>query len=518
MPEEKICRPMTRINRDRQEDFFSDVATSPSPAPTRSSRFIDPDPNEITVGRASLASHLESMGIRDAFVVRAVLRELDYAAFESRYPGGGRPAYAPVSMVGLVLYGLLRGVSSLRELERFARTDLGCMWVSGGNTPDHSVLGRFLHRHETELSEVLFGQVVETVLRRTQSSRDRLAGDGTVIEAMSSRYGILTREAAEQRLGVLDAQPTLAASEAEEQLRLSEMVKVLGERRSRAGGRGHDRLNPAEPDAAVLKQKGSSSARGSYVPVVLANEARVVVDAEVDSSQEIRPMEAMLERQAETLDEVSLDAGFRARSLLERSIELDVSVLAPSEGGERGVKRRSGYFGADRFRYDEQQDIYICPAGEVLKRRAKYRRHRRAQYTSHACMSCPLHDQCTKGKRRVIERTRATELREGLKAVMSQPQAKLRYTQRKAMVEPVFSSLRGRQGLNRFRRRGLSGARLEFRLHIMAYNLGRALAWSLSSLIRRLWRPLGDLQANVAFQLDDLVGEANSSSPQHATS
>jgi hypothetical protein len=42
----------------------------------------------------------------------------------------------------------------------------------------------------------------------------------------------------------------------------------------------------------------------------------------------------------------------------------------------------------------------------------------------------------------------------------------------------VFSHLRERQGLNRFRRRGLAGVRLEFRLHLMAYNLGRALAYA----------------------------------------
>jgi hypothetical protein len=37
------------------------------------------------------------------------------------------------------------------------------------------------------------------------------------------------------------------------------------------------------------------------------------------------------------------------------------------------------------------------------------------------------------------------------------------------MVEPVFSQLRGRQGLQRFRRNGLSAVRVEFALHAMAY-------------------------------------------------
>jgi hypothetical protein len=46
------------------------------------------------------------------------------------------------------------------------------------------------------------------------------------------------------------------------------------------------------------------------------------------------------------------------------------------------------------------------------------------------------------------------ELKEALRQVMAQPRARQVFAQRKAMVEPVFSMLRERQGLNRFRRRG----------------------------------------------------------------
>ncbi|WP_290608892.1 transposase [Arsenophonus sp. ENCA] len=54
------------------------------------------------------------------------------------------------------------------------------------------------------------------------------------------------------------------------------------------------------------------------------------------------------------------------------------------------------------------------------------------------------------------------------------------------MVEPVFSALRGIQGLERFRRKGLLAVKLEFTLHAMAYNLSRAVAlilWMIFSLL-----------------------------------
>ena len=52
--------------------------------------------------------------------------------------------YAPRLMMGLILYGVMQGVHSLRQLERLARLDLGCMWVTGGIAPDHANIGRFV--------------------------------------------------------------------------------------------------------------------------------------------------------------------------------------------------------------------------------------------------------------------------------------------------------------------------------------------------------------------------------------
>lgn len=41
---------------------------------------------------------------------------------------------------------------SLRELERLARLDLGCMWVTGSIAPDHADIGRFIVLHEESLT------------------------------------------------------------------------------------------------------------------------------------------------------------------------------------------------------------------------------------------------------------------------------------------------------------------------------------------------------------------------------
>ena len=55
------------------------------------------------------------------------------------------------------------------------------------------------------------------------------------------------------------------------------------------------------------------------------------------------------------------------------------------------------------------------------------------------------------------------------------------------MVEPVFGHLRTVQGLNRFRRRGLAAVKLEFSLHLLAYNLSRVVASAILSRISRIF-------------------------------
>ena len=164
----RIKRPVVRIDTRPQMPLFDGdrdaMPVRDGTAVSRPLRFVEPDPREIRFGALGLDEHLKQMGVTDALVVRELLARCDWSAFEARYAPDGRPSYAPRLMTGIVLFGLRRGVSSLRELERFARTDLGCMWVSGGITPDHSVLGRFIQRHEAELSRELFAAVVDEAL------------------------------------------------------------------------------------------------------------------------------------------------------------------------------------------------------------------------------------------------------------------------------------------------------------------------------------------------------------------
>ena len=185
------------ISRTPQFDFFSGVAdkqkaTEPKKECSQTGRrFVAPDASAITLGGATLQHHLEQADQKTPMMVASILDEQDWSSFEDRYACTGRPPYAPRNMVGLIFYGIMQGVTSLRSLERLARLELGCMWVSGGIFPDHANIGRFINMHEASLTGDFFDELTRTVLTKTHSSGQCLAGDGTTIEAACSNYNLI---------------------------------------------------------------------------------------------------------------------------------------------------------------------------------------------------------------------------------------------------------------------------------------------------------------------------------------
>ena len=69
-----------------------------------------------------------------------------------------------------------------------------------------------------------------------------------------------------------------------------------------------------------------------------------------------------------------------------------------------------GYNKSD-FKYDKEEDIYICPSGAVMRTNGRfYKKSDRGQYkfkrySSRACQSCPIKQLCTqRDQGRLIER------------------------------------------------------------------------------------------------------------------
>lgn len=123
----------------------------------------------IAIGNALLETHLKLAKQKILpLVIAQVLGNKNWIVFEQRYSNQGRPPYVPRNVLGLILYGFMQGVSSLRGLDKFARLDFGCMWVTGGIAPDHANIGRFINMHSESLIESFFESIVQVTLLMTE--------------------------------------------------------------------------------------------------------------------------------------------------------------------------------------------------------------------------------------------------------------------------------------------------------------------------------------------------------------
>ncbi|MDE2253881.1 MAG: transposase [Betaproteobacteria bacterium] len=244
------------------------------------------------------------------------------------------------------------------------------------------------------------------------------------------------------------------------------------------------RISASEPQAMVQRLKRGRGFAASYKPSVLANDDRIIMALALDASSETQMIAPMLDQSARVTgvqaEEVLLAAGCFDDAVIEATLARDVSLLCP-EGQWPAKTGEEGLFQKSAFDDDPQTDTDRCPAGQTLTVRttsqATLRTRAQRVYGTVACGGCPLRAHCTQAAQgRRIKRDPEDAPREALRLVMQHPQAQRIFSQRKAIVEPVFSSLRCQQGLNRLRRRGLQAVKREFALHVLAYNLSRAVA------------------------------------------
>ncbi|WP_262500109.1 transposase [Photorhabdus heterorhabditis] len=234
-------------------------------------QFVTAQHLPVLSGALSLHDDLKHVGERAAFIVSDILDEQDWAPFERDYASSGRAPYSPRSMMGILLYGIMKGIHSLRGLERLARLDLGCLFVSHGITPEHASLGRFLSQHQSTLTGSFFEGVASAVLHHSQSGVSCLAGDGTVIEAACSHYYLLTQEAILREKKTLTTAPVNPQKEVKiRRLEQSAAILQIRQENREKGGKDASRLriNPTEPEAVVQKLKRGRGFSSAYNPSV----------------------------------------------------------------------------------------------------------------------------------------------------------------------------------------------------------------------------------------------------------
>ncbi|MHB1392571.1 MAG: transposase [Clostridia bacterium] len=147
-------------------------------------------------------------------------------------------------------------------------------------------------------------------------------------------------------------------------------------------------------------------------------------------------------------------------------------------------------FYLDKFKYDKERNIYICPAGQELNciRRKPIDENTKAlKYKNFkACSKCKYKDKCTKNKDgRVITRSIDQDFLDTVDQRTNEN--KNLYKTRQMIVEHPFGTVKRSWGLSYFLTRGLESVKTEASLAFLAYNMKRVInIMGIKKMIERL--------------------------------
>ncbi len=150
---------------------------------------------------------------------------------------------------------------------------------------------------------------------------------------------------------------------------------------------------------------------------------------------------------------------------MEKSVEPHIPVIDHST-------HPRGLFSRSDFKYDQARNVYICPGGKELKTSGTVHEGTTYKYMAKRseCGICPLKPKCTTGQERRISRDVDEPIRDHVRALATTPAFRRSRDERKK-VEMSFAHMKRIFKLDRFRLRGLSGARDEILLTATAQNL-----------------------------------------------
>ena len=238
-------------------------------------------------------------------------------------------------------------------------------------------------------------------------------------------------------------------------------------------------ISLTDPDARSMATSGRGSGVVGYnVQAAVDIEHHLIVAHDVtnvgtDVSQ-LAPMAQLTKAALETDRlEVVADRGYFSSEQILACEEAGVTVTLPKP--QTSGNRVKGRFVKQDFRYVASEDVYVCPAGEKLTYHYTNQEDGRVlrRYWTSACQTCAIKDRCTSGKERRITRWQHEHVVEAVQRRLDAHPEKMR--QRRETAEHPFGTIKARMGATHFLMKTLQRVSTEMALHVLAYNLTRAM-------------------------------------------
>lgn len=460
------------------------------------------------------------------------------------YKPSGRKPYHPQMMLKVILYAYMNNIYSCRRIESLLKRDIHFIYLAGYELPDFITINRFRNRVKKEINNI-FTQVVLVLAAKGLISLDVEYIDGTKIESKANKYTFVWKRTVEKNRAKLQEQirtlllqvdyviaqdnaakiegveftaalldeiseelnkslesvPEPKTKEEKQAVRtkkkqLKELEKkrnklqeydqhleIMGERNS---------YSKTDPDATFMHMKEDAMRNGQTKPgynLQIATENQFITDFALYANRTdtltlpsfLESFKSRYHRYAKT---VVADSGYGSE---ENYLFMDVhNMEAYVKYNYFHKEQRPRYtpnpFSPASLYYNKEQDFYVCPMGQHMKRIGMKRSLTSngfvtysVRYQAERCDGCPLRGSCFKARgNRIIEVNHQLQhYKQKARELLTSEEGIKHRGRRCIEPETVFGQTKYNKAYKRFRHFGKDKVNMDFAFFAIAFNIGK---------------------------------------------
>jgi len=444
-------------------------------------------------------------------VIDALVDSLDMETLDFKYTlpkSTGRKPYDPRYMLKLYIYGYFNGIRTTRKLEKECKRNIEVMWLLDNLKPDDKTISNFRKDNKKAITEV-FKQFSMLCNELGLYGKEVIAVDGSKFRANNSRRKNYTKnkvtkmlkyyeETANKYIELLSendqtdeelvgyTKEEIARKLEAAQRRIEELTEMAAEIEK------NGEISITDPDAKHMgvSNNGTDIAHNVQIAVDSKNHLVVAVDVvstPADQNQlhnmTLKAVEGLrlkedendeLEKETEERYIITslADKGYYCGEELEKCENDHIKAIVPKQ--KSGTRTGDEAYIKDKFIYDKDKDIYICPRGEELQNISKPNSKDKTYRNTEACGQCKHKAKCTTAKQgRIIKRGPYQETYDKVDQITLENKAL--YRQRQMIVEHPFGTVKRTLGFTYFLTRGNENVKAESCMHFFTYNLIRVI-------------------------------------------
>jgi len=425
-------------------------------------------------------------------VIDDVVNSLDLSCLYRKVSTEGNMAYHPKMMLKVLFYAYASGIFSSRNIAKALGENVAFIFLAAWQRPNFRTINSFRKNNLEEIRN-LFGQIICLCQELKMVKLGHISIDGSKFKANAADRRSYDQKRVDKEVKhLLDKADEVdreeddlygsdnSGDELPEEIRdRKKRLEKLKQIKKKLGEQDRQKVNATDPDAVFMKTK--FGIKTSYnVQACVDEDSQIIIAASVtnrpnDDEQLIPILKQAKDNTKGRIGIVTADAGYGNATNLEALEPHQVDAYIPDDTYQsRRRGKPLGPFDKDNFIYDPEQDVFICPEGNLLtywhtrhEKKGDYRVYRYKK-----CNQCPHFGQCTKSKAgRSVWRRQVDEKVKAMREKLDTDAGRKIYAKRKHIIEPVFGQIKAAMQFTGFHLRGLPKVDAEFVIVSIAHNL-----------------------------------------------